>query len=424
MPEPYYTDDMVTVHVGDCRQVLPRVLADDSVDAICCDPPYELSFMGRGWDASGVAFDPVTWSECLRVAKPGAHLLAFGGTRTWHRVAVAIEDAGWELRDTIMWIYGSGFPKSLDVGKAIDRAAGAKREVIGNTADFSGRTVGRGTSAGYHGDLVSGHCRDITAPATEEAARWDGWGTALKPGWEPIILARKPLAGTVAQNVQAYGTGALNIDACRIEAGPRPLRLSDRTNGNDVYGDGLHGSYAAGETSIGRWPANVVFTHHAACVEDGPCEPDCPVADLDRQSGKVGGHSVGRLSRTYQYAQRSQVPSDQPFDYGDSGGASRFFPVFRYEAKAPASERPKLDDGTAHATVKPLDLIRWLTRLITPPGGLVLDPFGGSGTTAEAATIEGFRSVLVELEPPHAELIKARLSKPVQPVLDFGGGAS
>ncbi|MGI5286602.1 DNA-methyltransferase [Nonomuraea polychroma] len=425
MTTPYYADDMVSLYVGDCRKQLPLALPDASVDAVVTDPPYELAFMGRSWDASGVAFDPVTWRECLRVLKPGGHLLTFGGTRTWHRVAVAIEDAGWEIRDTLMWIYGSGFPKSLDVSKAIDKAAGAEREVIG-----AGRWAGRESAAdlGVMNDDAwqGGAARVATTPATDDAARWDGWGTALKPGWEPIILARKPLTGTVAQNVVEHGTGALNIDACRVEAGSRPLRLSDRTNGNDVYGDGLHGSYAAGETTQGRWPTNIVFTHHAACVEDGPCEPDCPVAELDRQSGNRPGFSSQRDLTAYTDRNKvygtgvGNVSPGARAGYNDNGGASRFFPVFRYEAKASSAERPKLDDGTAHATVKPLSLMSWLVRLVTPPGGVVLDPFAGSGTTGEACVVEGFRAVLIELEPAHAELIENRLTKPLQPVLGFG----
>lgn len=424
---PYFESDGIALYLGDCREVLPRVLADASVDAIVTDPPYEYAFMGRRWDSTGVAFDVATWEACLRVLKPGGHLLAFGAPRTWHRLAVAIEDAGFEIRDSLQWVYGSGFPKNLDVSKAIDKAAGAARKVIGEGASFGSGSLGNRArvAQGYRPTELNpdGGTHPITAPATEDAARWSGWGTALKPGWEPIILARKPLAGTVAANVLEHSTGALNIDGCRIGSADKLVRPAVQRRDNDVYGKGLGAGVQ--DEPVGRWPTNLVFSHSPECVEDEPCAPDCPVAELDRQSGvtrdgvATNRNRSGVMPRAI-YGQMN-VPPPVDVGYGGSGGASRFFPTFRYEGKAPSSERPKLDDGTAHATVKPLDLIRWLARLITPPGGLILDPFGGSGTTAEAALIENFRSVLVELEPAHAELIKARLSKPIAPMLDLGG---
>jgi site-specific DNA-methyltransferase (adenine-specific) len=200
------------LHEGDCRVVL-RGLPEGSVDAVVTDPPYELGFMGRGWDRTGIAYDVAMWAECLRVLKPGGHLVAFGGTRTHHRMICAIEDAGFEVRDCLMWLYGSGFPKSLDVSKAIDKAAGAVREVVGKQRTNVGMQGGNFTAGSQSGDV------DITTPATPEAAQWQGFGTALKPAWEPICLARKPLAGTVAETVLAHGTGALNIDGCRIGDG-------------------------------------------------------------------------------------------------------------------------------------------------------------------------------------------------------------
>jgi len=547
MTEPYYADDLVTLHLGDCLEVLAG-LADDSVDSVVTDPPYGLEFMGREWDApwrSGINADagfsapgltdggerlprptftgstnPVcrncggkqrgrrdgtaiwktcvceapkfpnvratemrafqdwceTWAvECLRVLKPGGHLLAFGGTRTWHRLTCAIEDAGFEIRDTVadltgidgpglLWVHGQGFPKSLNVSKAIDKrrtdeiehvcdflgaaieASGMTRKTIGDHMGVDPRGVDlwaprpndKSAQARAHiptreqwarlrelldfGDEMDAEVRrlndrkgtpgeawdqrevvgtayrvrrestvqfaglsdgdyDVTAAATEDAARWEGWGTALKPAWEPIVVGRKPIAGTVALNVVKHGTGALNIGRCIVRhaddadlaasRAKNPGRADTATSG--VYGGGRPQQSV---NDAGRWPPNVALGEKSA-------------AETDRQSGS---------------------------------NASRIFPVFRYEAKAPASERPRLADGTAHNTVKPLDLMRWLVRLVTPPGGTVADFFAGSGTTGEACVIEGFRCILAEKDPAHAELIKARLSKPIQPDL-FGGAA-
>jgi DNA modification methylase len=366
-------------------------------------------------------------AECLRVLKPGGHLLAFGGTRTYHRLTCAIEDAGFEIRDSITWIYGSGFPKSLDVSKAIDKAAGANREVVGqlDRLDQSSKPCHRN---GYSGPMrPQDAALDITAPATPAARQWAGWGTALKPASEPIVVARKPLSGTVAANVLAYGTGALNIDACRIESSS-PVQVRGSA------GMGYHGSpaeYQLGEGRIygssGRWPTNVVLSHAGdETVGDlcaGGCVPGCPVADMDAQSGVLTSGAPGTMrlgvNRSAAYGAESRKPGEPMTGYGDSGGASRFFPVFRYEAKAPTAERPRVD-GVAHATVKPLGLMRWLVRLVTPPGGLVLDLFAGSGTTGEACIVEGFRCVLIEEAAEHLPLIRARLGKPIQPTL-FGG---
>lgn len=451
-------------------------LPDASVAAVVCDPPYGLEFMGRDWDtfkpasaqirrpsardqAPGAAHNASTslvarnvpeayvagpsfqrwceaWAaEVFRVLKPGGYLAAFGGTRTYHRLACGIEDAGFEIRDSLDWLYGSGFPKSLDVGKAIDKAA---REVVGTHYRHGG---GSAVSASMAGPLGTASELPATAPATAAAAAWDGWGTALKPAHEPIVLARKPLTGTVAANVLAYGTGALNIDACLVEhASPADLAESEGKNRHADFGSGprdhqgvYQGQPAADRAqydgSGGRWPPNVVLTHDPACdIRDegngeiwleGQCVPGCPVAELDDQSGA----SVSRIGRP----RASAKPGDgygmthTGTEYADAGGASRFFPVFRYAAKAGTAERPRLPDGTSWPTVKPVPIMRWLVRLLTPPGGLVLDLFSGTGTTGEAAIIEGFDVVLLDKDPQAIALTRVRMARPIQPLM-FGTG--
>ena len=735
--KPYFADDTVTLYAGDCRDAL-AVLPDASVDAVVTDPPYELGFMGRAWDASGIAYDVDMWRQCLRVLKPGGHLLAFGGTRTYHRLTVAIEDAGFEIRDSLHWIYGSGFPKSLDVSKAIDKRrpdqiahvgeflrlaidAGplTRREIgqrfgldprgvdlwaprptdksaqtrahvptweqwerlrgmlgFGNEMDaevwrLNGRkgtpgeawdrrevlkertmTQGGGTALQIRVGDRREVAANITAPATDDARRWQGWGTALKPShepvvvaqkpagstgilasigshlerleaecaslanaaepssrptpateprakvgsapesaatppavehakrtptgaadgspeatatsvsestaatclstvtswrrcWvalceltststtsttngtttdlrtlsfslskltavnmaaslsptsgspslaeavdslfaaavlrsratlalsaagiatdgtptslqdgvaraksepahEPIVLARKPLAGTVSATVLAHGTGGLSIDGCRTPTSPADAKAMERANtpgsGRMKAGGSPIGTFVrsnptgAMDTTQGRWPTNVVLTHQPLLDDDGDiigdacadgCVPGCPVADMDAQSGRTASQrrtrppSYGATAGVHEGWRRpahADYHEKQNAGYDDTGGASRFFPVFRYEPKAPASERPRGEDGTAHATVKPLALMRWLVRLVTQPGGLVCDPFLGSGTTAEACVVEGFRCVGIERDPTHLPLIKARLAKPIQPILGF-----
>ncbi|SIC96811.1 DNA-methyltransferase [Mycobacteroides abscessus] len=451
MTEPYYQDEQVILHHGDCLDVLraddygydwnlgyrsARMFPDNSVDAVITDPPYGIAFMGKDWDQPG-AFGPerrngspqrtqreglamdagrydlspaamlnfqrwcTAWAtECLRILKPGGHLLAFGGSRTWHRLTTGIEDAGLEIRDSIAWLYGSGFPKSLDVSKAIDKAAGAERGVVGTHHRHGGGSAGSGSMLG---SLGTDSELPLTAPATVAAKRWQGWGTALKPSFEPIVVARKPLSGTVAQNVLEHGTGALNIDACRVTTGDALVRPSVQRHDNEVLGKGL-GAGAQVEPA-GRWPTNVVLDEHQAEALDrqtGVLHSGTMRAGTDRQP-RAGGTIYGADARNF-------VPADT---YGDSGGASRFFPVFRYEAKAPTSERPNAD-GVQHPTVKPLDLMRWLVRLVTPVGAVVLEPFAGSGTTAEACVLEDRQCIAIEREADYLPLIVSRLQKPVQ----------
>ena len=396
---------------GDCLVELARI-PDASVDSIVTDPPYGLGFMGKGWDIhTPLDFERFceAWSrECLRILKPGGHMLAFGGSRTWHRLAAGIEDAGFEIRDSIAWLYGSGFPKSMDVSKAIDKAAGATREVVGVNSRAAQQTPKHDdTSLGK----FAGTSPDLTAPATDAAREWEGWGTALKPAFEPIVVARKPLGEkTVAANVLAYGTGALNIDATRIgvtdaayarnhsgDRGHAGTRSEDRST--DIHAGGGSASAA------GRWPANVVLDEDQAAALDAQSGVTKSTRGKKQTAGAptavTTGATHGGSSGGYNHATRDEVVG-----HSDSGGASRFF----YIAKAPKSERPVID-GTAHPTVKPLSLMRWLIRLVTPPGGCVVDPFAGSGTTLEAAYLEGFESIGVEMTPDYWPLIAARIER-------------
>jgi DNA modification methylase len=365
---------MIDLRYGDCLDVL-KALPDNSVDAIVTDPPYGLSFMGKKWDYDVPSED--VWRECLRVLKPGGHLLAFAGTRTQHRMAVRIEDAGFEIRDMIAWLYGSGFPKSLDVSKAIDKAAGAEREVIGIREDFAARANKKRVGVSWaDNSLKDGSFSNpadigvLTAPATAAARKWQGWGTALKPAMEPITVARKPLMGTVAENVLAHGTGAINVDGCRVNSGGTHSSAKSAGLGRGHGQHKGHGRYnGVGGVVIpphpkGRWPANV--------IHDGSEEP---VALL--------------------------------------GDAARFF----YCAKAAKKDRGR---GNNHPTVKPTDLMRYLVRLVTPPGGVVLDPFMGSGSTGKAAVLEGFGFIGIEREEQYVEIARARIeaARPVMGMLN------
>jgi site-specific DNA-methyltransferase (adenine-specific) len=310
----------------------------NSVDSIVSDPPYGLSFMGKDWD-HGVPGEHF-WREALRVAKPGAHLLAFGGTRTFHRLAVAIEDAGWEIRDTIMWVYGSGFPKSLDVSKAIDKAAGAVREVIGTRTSAYGTETASGERTsrddGGAGLWCGGDAKQVSltgAPATDAARQWQGWGTALKPAWEPIIVARKPLEGTVAANVLKWGTGAINVDGCRVEAEPwtRKGFRDDMRGGNFASGSGkkiLIGSGVAESNPLGRWPANLLHDGSQMVLDL------FPVTTSGKPCGKrnVAG-----------FATATERGTDLT-GFGDSGSAARFF----YCAKASKADRDEGCEGLAY----------------------------------------------------------------------------
>ena len=382
----------VQLFCGDCREVMAEMEAE-LVDAVVCDPPYGINFMGKGWDhgVPGAEF----WAEAFRVTKPGGHLLAFGGTRTYHRLACAIEDAGWELRDCLSWLYGSGFPKSLDVSKAIDKAAGVEREVVGSyrvsgnaltpTKDKGG-TYGVGVLNSPPGYL------SITVPATSEAQQWDGWGTALKPAWEPIILARKPLVGNVAQNVLAYGTGGLNIDGCRIEGvkgvPASPRRAAQNASYGELGNDPGNGS--GWNPDVGRWPANVVLDEVAATL-------------LDAQTGGSGG-----VSRFYYVAKASRSERERGLE-SDVPVAAASEQLCDLSEKGSVPSRVSARHNI-HPTVKPIALMRWLVRLVTPPDGLVLDPFVGSGSTMIAACLEGVRCAGIDTEEAYLDIAAGRIN--------------
>lgn len=452
----------IRLQVGNCLDII-KTLADDSIDSIVTDPPYEIGFMGKGWDSTGIAYSVELWKECLRVLKPGGHLLSFGATRSYHRMAVAIEDAGFEIRDSIHWTYGSGFPKSMNISKAIDKAAKAERKVIGTR---KAHDIRNGNLMEARQDKGKGTMEyEYTAPATEAAKKWNGWGTALKPSHEPIVVARKPIIEkTVAENVQTYGTGAINIDATRIGTNGGTSKVNvepkERTGNEQVYGVYNNVAFGAPVDGLGRFPANTLLTHNHDC--DTTCTPNCPIELLDQQSGvskstdnKWEGDNNAQIYGKYSKGIRQAT-------YSDTGGASRFFhnsqwtiaddlTPFIYQAKPGKKERnagldniegksigakgnglartcatcsASVIDGCScpdrtfvnpvkqnfHPTVKPVELMRYLIKLVTPPKGIVLDPFLGSGTTAVAATLEGFEWRGCELTEDYLPIIKGRIN--------------
>ena len=406
--KPYYSEELATVYHGDCIDVMCE-LPDGSVDAVVTDPPYGIRFMGESWDGTdivkrrerGKETSPMPeglggpnggyrslaaeagrynrslkaslafmdwcreWaSECYRLLKPGGHMLAFGSPRCYHQLGMGIELAGFEVRDTVAWLFAQGFPKSLDVAKAIETKGG-------------------------------------------DARPWYGWGTALKPAFEPCVVARKPITGSVADNVLANGVGALNIDACRIhtegsegcEYKVKRFKSGSelaKTKGNWRPDDGEE---YVGKTTDGRWPTNVALDGAAA-------------DELDAQTGDLSDAKPHTLRRRGIGYGSGSTGGDVELGYEDSGGASRFFPAFRYEAKASSAERPKVG-GVLHPTVKPLDLMRWLVRLVAPQGATILEPFAGSGTTIEACIAEGMRCIAIEREETYLPLILDRISKPI-----------
>jgi DNA modification methylase len=516
--------DAYTLLHGDCLELL-RTLPDNSVDAVVTDPPYGLSFMGKKWDYDVPSED--IWRECLRVLKPGGHLLAFAGTRTQHRMAVRIEDAGFEIRDMIAWVYGSGFPKSLDVSKAIDKAAGVEREVLGYTENARPNRVGKETKLSG-AQTIGG---EITAPATDAARRWSGWGTALKPALEPITVARKPLVGTVAENALEHGTGAINVDGCRVGTDGGTRKAGEQKFGWD--GSGTGASIRVTPINAGRWPANLIhdgseevvellgsaarffacfprksnyggewqdqnpqqpaaqtatstlsLQEQVACIAqkaaaiwpslgamqlNAQSEPFTPVTPSESKAidetamraiatiangflrdsqqerhtpcgslavsavtlGQTGTTTITvSLSRLGGFV-GSATSSITPLSLGHGEAGCRI----KYCAKASKADRDEgceglcvkdvhrygagIGEGIApsapaknrnhHPTVKPTDLMRYLCRLVTPPGGVVLDPFMGSGSTGKAAILEGFRFIGCEREAEYLDIARARI---------------
>jgi site-specific DNA-methyltransferase (adenine-specific) len=405
---------LFSLHLGDCLEILNSFNAE-FVDACITDPPYELNFMGKSWDNMGISFQKETWEAILRVLKPGAYLLAFGGSRTYHRIACAIEDAGFEIRDCIMWLYGSGFPKSLNISKAIDKKFGVN---------------------------------------TNEAQTWDGFGSQLKPAFEPIILARKPLEGTTVDNVLKYGTGALNIDGCRVTT-------KDNLNGGGYSNGESKGMWTPGKNGgglqrlpgkykqpEGRWPTNVILSHHADCklvgaetvkgktinrFTDGAkpfgngaghvyqqeffadeqvsiydCVDGCPIKEFpETKSGTLLLKHKHNFPKTGDIYGKFKTNNGTKDFLGSEGSASRFF----YCAKASPRERTcNKQVNNNHATVKPIDLMRYLARLIgCQPGSVILDPFMGSGTTGIAAIKEKFRFIGIEQNSDYLAIARKRI---------------
>ena len=405
----------VEYRLGDCLELL-KAYPPNHFSSCVTDPPYGLAFMGKAWDKIDVYPFTMGWGkEVFRVLKPGAWLAAFGGTRTWHRQACGLEDAGFEYRDTLMWLYGSGFPKSLDVSKAIDKAAGAVRPVVGSRRadDIRG-----GNFKNFEEKTME---YSYTIPATPEALKWQGWGTALKPAWEPILLCRKPLDGTVAGNTLTHGTGGINVDGCRIEAQNRKIgvTLGPGIETKVAYGNGINcRPIDWQESNLGRWPSNLLLDEESAKMLDeqsGVLESGSRAEGVRTGMGYFGGNGDGG-----------------PAIEGNIGGASRFF----YIAKASRSERergvkgpkvflPTMGDGIGarehspdepnahvrnhHPTVKPLALMQWLVRLVTPKEGICLEPFAGSGTTILACQLEGRDCLGIEKDAEYEPIIRGRL---------------
>jgi len=417
----------VKLMLGDCLDKL-KELPDNSVDSIVTDPPYGLSFMGKAWDKSVPSKD--VWEECLRVLKPGGHLLAFAGTRTQHRMAVNIEDAGFEIRDMIAWVYGSGFPKSHNISKSLDKMAGAKREIVGKREHptLKDKTkTDRQSSTQYHASNTIKDEWDITAPSTDAAKQWEGWGTALKPALEPITVARKPLGEkTVAANVLKHGTGGINIDASRVPINPEvdasQLRTINRNARNiDINEQSWGMTKNVADTpqvirSDGRFPAN--FIH------DGSDE----VTDLFPDSNGGGFTKTIKAGSSIDF--RTPESRSSRMNMNDTGSAARFFYCAKTSKKdrnegldhladkewknegaaiPERGNRPFIPSKNNHPTVKPNELMKYLVRMVTPKGGTVLDPFMGSGSTGKAAKLEGFDFIGVELDPDYILIAQARI---------------
>jgi site-specific DNA-methyltransferase (adenine-specific) len=438
------------LHNEDCIEQMQTMIDEGvQVDSIVTDPPYELGFMGKSWDSTGIAFQKETWQLAFQLLKPGGHLLAFGGSRTYHRMAVAIEDAGFEIRDQIMWLYGSGFPKSLNIGKAVDKKLGNKRTSLGKY-----KTPDGGQELSTYNNWKDDEGQERRTPeVTKGNSKWEGWGTALKPAHEPIVLARKPIEGTVAENVLKHGTGGINIDECRVETneelgreqkdGPLPSKYG--------FNDNSMGNKFQEGSPLGRFPANVLHDGSDEVLEG------FPTTSKSAGGGGMRGKG-GQIYGEYKGKEYAKV-----IGFGDEGSAARFF----YCAKVSRKERNRGLDNSAdahksiggnysqspvcktcdktlngtndhsscsgkvyyrkmkskisknnHPTVKPIELMRYLCKLVTPKGGTILDPFMGSGSTGMAAKDEGFDFIGIEKEKEYYEIAEQRI-KIVSPLLEF-----
>ena len=402
---------MLKLFHGDCLKVLPT-LEENSVDSIVTDPPYELGFMGKKWDATGVAFNVDVWREAYRVLKPGGHLLAFSGSRTYHRMAVAIEDAGFEIRDQIMWVYGSGFPKSMAIDKQLDKHLGVEREIVGRNPNSRENSTKDNTL--FESGTV-GKTDYITKPSSEEAKKWEGWGTALKPAHEPIVLARKPLEGTVVNNILKHGVGGINIDDSRVPGEEIPINKLEMWSG---FGEKIKPEYEQEMNNKGRFPANLI---HDGSEEVTELFPRAKGGAYPAKRGKA-------VSTTFASGQETEGGFRA---MGDDGSAARFFYCAKankrdrndgldgFEVKRPDT-RTKTGMGTFdekgvaaqtnhHPTVKPIALMQYLVRLITPPTGIVLDPFMGSGSTGKACMYEGFGFIGIDQSEEYVKISQARI---------------
>ena len=434
---------MINLINGDCLAELDK-LEENSIDCIVTDPPYELNFMGKGWDNAGISFQKETWTKCLKVLKPGGHLLAFGGSRTFHRIACAIEDGGFEIRDTIMWLYGSGFPKSMNIGLAIDKKNGVESEVVGvgksGSADTHTRCMNSITQNGT--DVFGGEYEIKVAKN-----KWNGWGTALKPAFEPIIVARKPFKGSLIDNIEKYGVGGINIDECRvgtdtIKGGTMPdlsyvgEEQKKLGNGHKMsFGQVSNAPRIECEDHIGRFPANLILTYDQMTFDE-VCGgfPNTKSQKTNSKLLDIRGNNYNNANKNLDIAYER--------GYNDEGNASRYF----YCAKASKKDRDegldnfedktKIFNGKSntssknikdveqrfttiakniHPTVKPTELMQYLVRLVAPNNAIILDPFMGSGTTGKAIIYENIEKdknysfIGIEKETQYYEIAKARI---------------
>jgi site-specific DNA-methyltransferase (adenine-specific) len=417
---------------ADCIEAM-KAMPDNSVDAIVTDPPYELGFMGKSWDASGIAFNIEVWQEALRVIKPGGHLIAFSGSRTYHRMAVAIEDAGFQIRDQIMWVYGSGFPKSHNISKALDKAAGAERERV----PFKGGLASGSNNYGGGQTITHDGTKDGEEPITPAAQQWDGWGTALKPAHEPMVLARKPLEGTVADNVLTWGTGGLNIDGTRVNPGEKvqgggngKASLGASWNGD---GDGSITREKVEPHTAGRFPANFIHdgsdevvglfpdTHSAGKKREEPSGVDNNYMGRGSNSGVRIGDAGGSAARFFYCAKASKRDRNEGLDgFEEKAIGVKGHGLARICATCSATlltggcdcpDRTYINPSRQnhHPTVKPTTLMQYLVRLVTPPNGTVLDPFMGSGSTGKACAYEGFDFIGIDQSAEYVAIAQARI---------------